>query len=72
MLIKTFFACFRQFYFLTQNDHFAKAIVILGQTVNVKFFFFVFLGFRFCSLQKMAIIVNLTLLRNDVQFTSFI
>ena len=26
MLIEEFFACFRQFYFLTQNDHFAKAI----------------------------------------------
>ena len=26
MLVETFFACFRQFYFLTQTDHFLKAI----------------------------------------------
>ena len=26
MLIEEFFACFRPFYFLTQNDHFSKAI----------------------------------------------
>ena len=26
MLVATFFACFRQFYFMTQTDHFAKAI----------------------------------------------
>ena len=28
VLVEPFFACFRQFYFLTQTDHFAKAIAL--------------------------------------------
>ena len=47
MLIETFFACFRQFYFLTQNYHFEEAILPIFKIVSFHEYE-VFFGAVFC------------------------
>ena len=47
VLIETFFACFRQFYYLTQNYHFEEAILPIFKIVSFHEYE-VFFGAVFC------------------------